>query len=264
MSFMTHDRGGVIYSTAPAIKAKHAFTTRYGGVSSGAFSSLNLSESCGDDMDNVRQNYDILFGALSLDIGTLVVSRQVHGTEIRAVSTGDIHRIGTPVPYEADGLITDLFGITLMIFTADCTPILLHDPVRGCIGAVHAGWRGTVADIAGKAVRRMAEEFGSRPNDVCAAIGPCISKCCYETGGDVPAALRAALGEGAEEFITERGGKYLVALKGANRQLLLRAGLSPENIAVSDECTMCSPCKYWSHRVTRGIRGTQASLITLD
>ena len=86
------------------------------------------------------------------------------------------------MPYEADGLITDIPGLALCIFTADCTPILLYDPVKRCAGAVHAGWRGTAMDIAGKAVRKMAETFGSRPENICAAVGPCISRCCFETG----------------------------------------------------------------------------------
>ena len=262
-SFLKHNRNGIIYSTAPTISTLHAFTTRAGGVSSGPFASLNLSESCGDDLGNVQRNYDILFTALGISTESLVVTHQIHGTEIRVVSRDDLHRIGSPVPYDADGLITNLTGVTLMIFTADCTPILLHDPNTGCIGAVHAGWRGTAAGIAMIAVQKMVEEFGSSPGDICAAIGPCISKCCFETDIDVPDALHAALGIDAEGTIEKHGSKYYVDLKKANRQFLLQAGLDQSNISISDECTMCLSDVYWSHRKTGGIRGTQASLITL-
>ena len=148
-----------------------------------------------------------------------------------------------------------------MVFTADCTPILLHDPVCGVIGAVHAGWRGTAANIAGNAVRVMSGRFGCNASDIRAAIGPCISKCCYETDSDVAGAICGMLPEAPGSCVFVRGEKYMADLKAANRLMLIKAGLS--DIAVSRECTSCQNDKYWSHRRTNGKRGSQAAIISL-
>ena len=136
--------------------------------------------------------------------------------------------------------------------------VLPNGVVNRC---VNLGWG--VLDIAGEAVRRMGAEYGCRPADVHAAIGPCIGPCCFETGPEVPAALREALGAAAEGLIVPRGEKFLVDLKGANRLFLERAGVPSKNIDVSDVCTMCHPETYWSHRYTQGQRGVQGSLIML-
>lgn len=149
-----------------------------------------------------------------------------------------------------------------MVFSADCTPILLHDPVRGAVGAVHAGWRGTVMDIVGKAVKKMQSEFGCTPENINAAIGPCISLCCFETGSEVYESVSALLGTDSEHFAFKKAdGKYMIDLKGINQFLLNRVGV--RNVSVSDECTKCSSTKYWSHRATNGRRGTQCSCIVL-
>lgn len=253
---------GVQYMTAPHIAAVHAFTTRRGGVSGGIYAFLNLGEHRGDDPEAVRENYRLLCEALG--VKTLVFTRQVHGSTVRRVTKADAHELFTPVPYEADGLVTDEPGTALVIFTADCIPILLHDPVRGAVGAVHAGWRGTVADIAGEGVRKMVWEFGCKPENIRAAIGPGIDKCCFETGAEVPEAVRKVLPDG-EKYVKSgaKEGKFMVDLKGVNRALLMRAGVPAESIAVSDECTMCLNEKYWSHRFTKGERGSQASVIVL-
>lgn len=248
---------------AEGLSAVHGFTTRLGGVSEGAYASLNLGESRGDAPERVLENYRILCDGLSLPPASLVYARQVHGSRVLRVTRGD----GRPVFYggrpEGDGLITTEANLPLMIFTADCTPILLHDPVRGAVGAVHAGWRGTVRDIAGEAVRLLTGEVGCRAGNIRAAIGPCIGACCYETGGEVADAVFSLLGDRARACVTPRGEKAMVDLKAVNRLLLIWAGVSPENIEVSPECTACLPEKYWSHRVTQGVRGSQASVIML-
>jgi YfiH family protein len=149
-----------------------------------------------------------------------------------------------------------------MVFSADCVPILLHDPIRNVVGAIHAGWRGTAENIAGDTVRKMVSEFGCAPGEISAAIGPCISKCCYETDRDVVSALIKALGEEeAAGCITTNNSKYMVDLKETNRLLLQRSGLC--DIMVSEECTSCQNDKYWSHRRTNGQRGSQAAIIGL-
>lgn len=249
--------------TSPNILTTHAFTTRFGGVSSGIFESMNLAYKSGDKPDNVKKNYAILSDAIGIDAQNITCSTQVHGTHIRIAA--HLSQKETTDPIEADGIITVTPGIALLVFTADCVPILLHDPVRNAIGAVHAGWRGTAANIIGIAVKKMQNEFGCSAADIRAAIGPCISKCCYITDKDVPEALDKALPEEINIYkqikSTSRDEKYLVDLKEANRILLRNAGII--NIEISDECTSCLCDKYWSHRKTNGKRGSQAAVIAL-
>ena len=263
MPFTENRVGELLYMTASNIGTVHAFTTRFGGVSGGVYSSMNLGYKEGDDPENVRRNYAILGAALRVDPDGLVFSHQVHKDEVRVAGSADRRAPYAPIPYEADGLITAEEDLPLIIFSADCTPILLHDPVRGAVGAVHAGWRGTVRDIVGTAVGQMARELGCRPADIRAAIGPCISACCFETGKDVRDAVERVLGDQTSRFAAPRGDKYMVDLKGVNAVLLERAGLERENIDVSPECTSCQSDKYWSHRVTKGKRGSQAAVIIL-
>ena len=223
---------------------------------------MNLGLSLGDDPECVKENYATISKALRIPNGSFVYSKQTHGTHIRIVTRADSCEPLYPSASEADGMLTMDSGLALTVFTADCIPILLHDPTRGVIGAIHAGWRGTVAGIICAAVQKMRHEFGCDPADIKAAIGPGISKCCYETGSDVTDALRAKLGATAEACIEPRGQKYMTDLKEANRLMLHNAGLC--DIHVSNECTSCSSHKYWSHRKTNGARGSQAAIIMLE
>ena len=141
-------------------------------------------------------------------------------------------------------------------------PILLYDPVGCAIGAVHAGWRGTVRDIAGKSIEKMVRELGSDPSDIRAAIGPCISVCCYETGGDVAGAVNRALGSDASGYVIPRGKKFQTDLKGINSLLLTRGPEARKHCGIARMHVMLMR-KYWSHRVTRGKRGSQASIIVM-
>ena len=253
---------GLTLMASDLIPFPHGFTTRFGGVSRGVYSSLDLGENRGDEPEAVRENYRRLKAALG--IGKLCFTRQVHGDLVRTVTAADAREPYEPLPDACDGLVTDEAGLGLIVFTADCIPILLCDPVRHVVGAAHAGWRGTVADIAGRTVEAMAR-LGADPINIRAAIGPGISKCCFETGPEVPAAVRDALGDAGEAFIApgEGAGKSFVDLKGVNRALLLRAGLTEAHIDVSPECTMCAPEKYWSHRATAGVRGSQGAVIMM-
>ena len=255
--------GDLEYITAENLQVKHCFTTRHGGVSEGYLSSLNLGIHRGDKPENVRKNYEILGEVLGFDVENLVFTRQTHTNIVRVV--GEENRgegLDREVEPECDALVTNTPGLVLAAFTADCTPILLHDPVTGAVGAVHAGWRGTVADIAGKAVRTMAENFGSDPENIRAAIGPNIGVCCFETHADVPNAVRAVLGEEAEGFIVPAGEKFRVDLKGVNAALLRRAGV--RHIEVSDACTACEPERFWSHRRVGNDRGSLAAIIVCE
>lgn len=259
MSFTEHIINDVMYMTAPNIRAVHAYTTRLGGVSRGIYESMNLGMSLGDDPENVKANYGLFCRALGIKEDDIVCSKQVHGAHVRVVTKADRGGLYISEACEADALITGDSGVALIVYTGDCAPVLLHDPVRNVVGAVHAGWRGTAADIAGNAVKRMTDEFGSVPANIRAAIGPCISGCCFETGQDVVCALRLSLGDAADGLFAKCGSKYMVDLKEANRRMLVRAGL--RDITVSDECTSCLNEKYWSHRRTNGLRGSHAALI---
>ena len=255
--------GTLEYSIADCLEGSvHCFTTRLGGVSTGHFSSLNLGRQKYDDPENVRKNHDILGSAVGYTKEQTVFPQQEHTDIIRVVDeTNCGEGLFRPVPQVCDGQITDRPGVALVTFAADCTPILLFDPVRKAIGAVHAGWRGTAQGIAAKAVDAMVREFGCVRENIQAAIGPCIGKCCFETDWDVPQAMLDALGPKALTAITQKGEKYFVDNKFCNALWLQRAGVG--GLDISPDCTMCRPDRYWSHRVTHGERGIQAGIIML-
>ena len=260
MAVQSIKEGSLEYLVAEGISVPHGFTTRLGGVSSGSLSSLNIGIHRGDQWENVLKNYEILGSALNFDTKNLVLSHQTHTDIVLKVGKAQTGSglFGPELP-ECDGLITNEPGVALAIFTADCTPILLWDPVTGAVGAVHAGWRGTVASVASKAVAAMAREFGTNPADIRAAIGPNIGVCCFETDADVPIAILEAFGEEARPFIFPKDEKYYVNLKEINALVLRRAGV--EHIDISTECTVCQCHRFWSHRVTKGDRGSQGAII---
>ena len=263
MSVMNNKVGKLEYITAEGISVPHCFTTRFGGVSEGYLASLNLGIHRGDKAENVVKNYEILGEALGFDVQRLVFTRQTHTNIVRIVDGSNAGEgLEREVEPECDALVTNTPGLVLAAFTADCTPILLHDPVTGAVGAVHAGWRGTVGDIAGNAVRAMCGEFGAKAGDIRAAIGPNIGVCCFETHGDVPEAVRSVLGGEAEAFIVPAGEKFRVDLKGVNAALLKRAGV--RHIEISSECTACRPDRFWSHRRVGNDRGSLAAIIVCE
>ena len=200
MSFYVNKKNELEYLTSSALEgAVHCFSTRFGGVSEGALASLNLGVHRGDRPANVRENYRRLGAAVGFDPKNTVFTKQVHSDIVQRVGRQDCGRgLVFPVEEARDGLVTDEPGVALTIFSADCTPVLLFDPVARAIGAAHAGWRGTAAGIAARTVEAMRREFGCRPENLRAAIGPCISQCCFETDSDVPEAMLAALGAEAQ------------------------------------------------------------------
>lgn len=252
--------GTIEYYQAENISVPHCFTTRLGGVSTGIFDSLNLSQNRGDPTENVVENFRRIGAVLGFGPDDVVNARQTHSDIVVKVgkeNRGNLTVAGASP--ECDALITIDPGIALYVSTADCTPILLHDPVTGAVGTVHAGWRGTAAAIAGKTVEAMAAHFGTVPENICASIGPNAGVCHFETDADVPNAMLEAFGEEVRPFIHPRGSKYYVNLKEINALILRRAGV--QNITVSDQCTMCRPDLFWSHRITRGQRGAQGGII---
>ena len=259
MAIVTSKQNSLEFLYCEEISVPHCFTTRYGGVSEGHLSGLNIGTHRGDSMENIEKNYAILGSALGFDPKNAVLTRQVHTDIIRHVTKADAAGLDHAAYPECDGLITNDPGTALVIFTADCTPILLHDPVTGAVGAVHAGWRGTAADIAGKAVRAMVSAFGCDPKNIRSAIGPNIGVCCFETGGEVPEAMVNTYGNAAKKFISPVGDKYYVNLKELNALSLRNAGVT--NIVISTACTACEHDRFWSHRVTKGVRGSQGAII---
>lgn len=269
MAFILHDHSGVIFHTAQTLEHPaivHGFTTRLGGVSTGHCASLNLrgSGTRPDRRENVLENYRRLCAAVGAEMEGLVLSRQVHGDTIRRVTSADAGKgLLSPADYTADALVTDQPGLCLTVFSADCIILLLHDPVSRCIGAVHAGWRGTALDLPAKAVSEMGRLFGARPENIRVAIGAGIGPCCFETHDDVPDALRTAFGPEVEQFISPCGGKWTVDLKAVNRWRLHGVGITPAHLDVCPLCTGCHPELYWSHRKTGDLRGVQGALIAL-
>lgn len=263
MSFHNIRLGSLEYFVADSLEGSvHCFSTRLGGVSEGYLSALNLGVHRGDIYENVLKNYDILGEAVGFRKEQTVFTKQEHTDIVRVVTE---HNCGEglfrDVPQVCDGQITDRPGVALLAFSADCTPILLFDPVRRAIGAVHAGWRGTAQGIAARAVEAMVREFGCEPGHIQAAIGPCIGKCCFETDADVPTAMVQALGGQALPAITQKGEKYHVDLKFCNALWLQQAGVA--EVDISPDCTCCQPDRYWSHRKTGNRRGSLAGIIML-
>jgi len=246
-------------------RVAHGFSTRVGGVSEGMWAGLNLSANRGDDPDHVRENCRRFFAAIGTEGDKLAKTNQVHGNGVRIITTADAQTdICEKVDYEADALITAVPGITLMISIADCVPILLYDPVRRVIAAAHAGWRGTAEGVVTRTVELMEDIYGCRPGDILAAIGPSIGPEHFETHEDVPNAMMSSLATPALQHIQIKdNGKFSVDLKGLNKLRLEQAGLDPDHIAVSSECTACNDEKYWSHRKLGNDRGSMAAAIQL-
>ena len=246
--------------------AAHGFSTRLGGVSLPPMDTLNLGANRGDDPAHVEENFRRFCAAVGSDPSGLVKNHQIHSDLIRPVGRDDcLPHPADPGVAEADGLVTDQPGVCLTIFSGDCIPVLLYDPVRRVVAAAHAGWRGTAAGIVARAVETMVQHYGCDPGHILAAIGPGIGPCCFETHADVPDGLRAGLGERAEPFIRpmDKPGKYRVDLKGANARWLEQAGVPSRQIALCTACTACRLDTFWSHRIQGNARGSMAAMIQL-
>lgn len=243
---------------------EHLFTTRTGGVSSGIYSTMNLSFSRGDDPECVRENYRRIGEVLGTDPEHMVASKQTHTTNIRLVTEADLgNGITGPSAYDdVDGLATDIPGIALVTFYADCVPLYFVDPVKKAIGLAHSGWRGTVAGMGACMVQFMREHFHSDPKDLIVAIGPSICVDCYEVSEEVAEQFR----EEFPEDVLQPGkadGKYQLDLWKANESILLKAGIRLEHLTVTDVCTCHNPEYLFSHRASHGQRGNLAAFLML-
>lgn len=261
---------GVGFLTFPSLSElafiNHAFSTRVGGISTGAYKSMNLNFKRGDLTENVTQNYKLFCEAAGFDYNTLVSSSQDHKTNVRCVTKAECG-IGVWREHDmesVDALVTDEPGVTLVTHYADCTPLFFADPERKVIALAHAGWRGTVAKIGEAVVDVMTEQYGCDPTDIIAVVGPAIGMCCYEV--DVPVYEQfASLTELKPAYFTKNlgHGKYLVDLKETNRRMLMEAGLLSINITISDLCTKCNSGLLYSHRASGGERGGLVAMMCI-
>lgn len=268
-TFNTADNG-VVYLTFDLLEkagVRHGFSTRKGGVSKGIYESMNLSFHRGDEFGNVLENHRLFADAIGYDYRDTVFSDQIHLTNIARVTEEDKGhgmRGEKGIP-EMDGLVTDIPGIPLMTFYADCVPLLFYDPARGVAGAAHAGWRGTVAGMGKCMVDYLHNNMGCNRDDILAVIGPSICMECYEVSADVAEQFFAAFPE--EEhgniLLKKENGAYLLDLWEANRLILERSGLKSGHIQSPDICTFHNPELMISHRHTGGMRGNMAAVIML-
>lgn len=267
----TNEKEGVVWLTYPALEKTdgivHGFSTRLGGVSRDYLSSMNLSFSRGDEEARVRENFRRIAAAIGFDAGGLVFSDQTHTTNVRVVTENDRGKgILIPRDYtDVDGLITDVPGIVLATFYADCVPLYFVDPVRRVIGLSHSGWRGTAGKIGKVTVQAMQAAYGCHPEDILAAIGPSICQDCYEVSSDVIKDFEKAFDECFHEelYYRKENGKYQLNLWRANELVLKEAGILPEHISVTDICTCCNPTLLFSHRASHGMRGNLAAFLGL-
>lgn len=227
----------------------HGFTTRQGGVSRERFASLNLGGSVGDEPSAVEANWQRLRLGTRLDFAR---ARQVHGD--RVLLAGE----GRPPLREADAVVSVRPGLAACVSVADCVPILVADPASGAVAAVHAGWRGTLARVAERAVRALVEELAARPEDLLAAVGPAIGPCCYEVSTDLAERFKAELGPGAGN---PRRREARVDLWLANEIVLRVAGVRRNHLEVLGRCTSCDAEHFFSHRRDAGRTGRQVAFI---
>lgn len=242
------------------ISCPHGFSTRTGGVSDGMFATLNLGMNRGDERARVTENWRRFLRSCGIETDSFVCGKQVHGNKVHIARREDLRpAYGKGFMNECDGYVTDIANVPLAIFTADCVPVLMEDEKAGVVGAIHCGWRSTVADIEKNAVDAFTS-LGSNPADIHIALGPAIDRCCFEVGGEVIEEVKRLIG-GADEFYSERADKYMLDLRGVVKRRFTMLGVLPENIETVGECTMCHPERYYSHRGTKGNRGSLACLI---
>ena len=261
--FLLCEREGVSYYRAPNLLVPHGFSTRLGGISAKPYlKSLNLAYGRGDDASVVEENQRRFFHAVfdCDDLSCAARREQIHSADIEYVSRGGIYPPG-------DGFYTDTPGVILTVKIADCVPILLFDPKKKLVAALHAGWRGTVSGIARKGVEALCA-MGADPADIQVAVGTSIRPCCYEVREDFYTAVKDSCGEAfAARFVTLRdkeANTFSADVVGMNLAILKEAGVKKENISVSPLCTACHGDLFFSHRASGGQRGTMMAAIMLN
>lgn len=230
---------------------RHGFSTRIGGASEMPFDTLNLGLAVEDNPEKVIKNRQLFAAALDIDLGRIVVPKQVHGNTVRVVTEmdagcGSMSSVSTVA--EVDALITNVPNLPLALHFADCVSIFFLDPVNKAIGMAHAGWKGTAAKIVTATVEAMMSEFGSDPKTMLAAIGPAIGRCCFEVAEDAAKPLFQAFPYDERVLKQLSTAKWRADLKTANLMLLIEAGFEDRNIAISEKCTSCNGHEFFSYR----------------
>ena len=243
-----------------------AFTTRHGGFSEPPYDTLNLAYHVGDDIDIVRKNRQLVCDALGIELADLVSADQVHGDVVKEVVAADMGQgaldYDTAIP-ATDAIMTNVRGIPLATFYADCVPVFLMDPIKQVIALAHAGWKGTVLHIGQKTVQRMNALYGCDPADMIAAIAPSIGPCCFEVDSEVLDKFKAAFSYWRELAEESGKNKWQVNLWEANRRQLIEAGLQSEKIVVAKVCTNCQSDLLFSYRAGKGQTGRMGALLML-
>ncbi|WP_349673374.1 peptidoglycan editing factor PgeF [Lacrimispora sp.] len=243
------------------------FSTKLGGVSQGKFATLNFTFTRGDNPDHVMENYRRMAAVLGVDENRMVLSYQTHTTNVRLVTEEDAGKgIVKERDYkDTDGLITNVPGITLVTFFADCVPLYFLDPVHKAIGLSHSGWRGTVSRMGAVTIDKMKEAYGTRAEDLLVCIGPSICGDCYEVGEEVALEFKKAFAkENWNQILRKKdNGKFMLDLWKANEILLKEAGVKLENIQTTDICTHCNSDYLFSHRTCGNERGNLAAFLSL-
>ena len=269
--FRNVERGGVPYLSFKALEDTgmviNGFSTRLGGASKGRFATMNFSYSRKDDPADVLENFTRM-DALGVERDRMVVSYQTHTTNVRRVTREDEGKgvIRERDYRNVDGLITDVPGITLVTFYADCVPLYLVDPVHHAIGLSHSGWRGTVRRMGQVTMDAMKEAFGTRPEDVTACIGPSICRDCFEVGEEVAEAFADAFDPKYRDALyraNAKPGKYQLDLWKANEIIFQEAGVPKEQIHTTNICTMCNSDYLFSHRRVGEERGNLAAFLSI-
>lgn len=269
-----HCTDGMEYLSFPQLDStgivRHLISTRIGGASKGCYAETNFSYTRGDRKEDVDENYRRVSSILGhgRSLNDFVCTYQTHTTNIRVADERDRGK-GTAVSrdyVDVDGLVTNVPGLILTSFYADCTPVMALDPVNRAIGIVHSGWRGTAGRIAKKLLVTMKEEYGTNPKDCICCIAPSICGDCYEIGSEVADIFKAEFGKDAFDkgMLKEKGNdKFLLNLWKCNEYILGEAGAEKKNIITTDICTHCNPDYLFSHRTQGNMRGNLAAFITL-
>jgi hypothetical protein len=235
----------------------HAVFTRRGGASPAPWASLNMGSMVGDDAERVRSNRALALRSLGREPDSVFDVWQVHSADV-VVAT---EPRGGAAPLKADAILTDRPEVTLLMRFADCVPVLLHDPVRGAVGMVHAGWLGTVRRVVREAVLRMVDRFGTNPADVHAGIGPSIAAHHYPVGPEVVEAFRRSFGADAEAHLSDDAGGTHLDLWSANAHLLRATGVG--RIETAGLCSACDLTDWFSHRGEAGRTGRFGAVLAL-
>jgi YfiH family protein len=243
----------------------NAFSTRLGGVSPMPNGSLNLAGFNEDDAENIYENRRRFLKLFEGD-WTLTGCWQIHGADVRIVHNQQEAQQKPGVLGDdkyCDALVSNTPNILLAIKTADCVPLLIGDAQTGAFAAVHAGWRGTSASIVSSAIQRLQSEYGTRAEDLRVAIGPAANTCCYEVGSDVINVFRERFPQSDDLFTPTRDGHARIDLQRANRDQLVRAGVSPEQIHIAPLCTMDRTDLFFSYRREKKLHGRVGRLMSV-